>query len=103
MRCVTGESLSDQDRIYADVAERQPDAAVVVPSRATVTSKASPSTDPGRCRSGQGAPCVPGLRPPSAGESRWSATVCAHAETSARGRRSLSLSMRSTAYWTLDT
>ena len=81
----TGDGGYDQDRVYASVAERHPEAAVIVPPRATAVpsetaeteptqrdriSSTSPSTAgwPGRKRLGTRS--EPGPRPPSAGGNR---------------------------------
>ena len=43
---VTGDGADDQDSVYAAVAERHPDAAVIVPPRATTVPSKSAETDP---------------------------------------------------------
>ena len=42
----TGDGAYDQDKVYQAVAERHPDAAVIVPPRATAVPSASAETDP---------------------------------------------------------
>ncbi len=66
----TGDGAYDQGGVYASVAERHPEAAVVVPPRATATSSTSPTTGawPGRKR--PGTRNEPGPRPPSADGNR---------------------------------
>src|SRR3954465_1858309 len=44
--CVTADGAFDQDRVYADVAERHPDADVIVPPRSTAVPSATAETVP---------------------------------------------------------
>src|SRR3954465_1498156 len=44
--CVTADGAFDQDRVYADVAERHPDADVIVPPRSTAVPSATAETAP---------------------------------------------------------
>ena len=82
---VTGDGAYDQDGVYASVAARHPEAAVIVPPRssavrsadaeaarrsATVISDASPSTGAWDGRSGPGTTDALGPRPPSGGGNR---------------------------------
>ena len=50
----TGDGAYDQDGVYASVAERHPEATIIVPPRATATSSTSLTTGawPGRGRPG---------------------------------------------------
>jgi hypothetical protein len=45
---VTGDGAYDQDGVYADIAERHPDAAVIVPPRVTAVLSETAETDPTR-------------------------------------------------------
>ncbi len=62
---VTGDGAYDQAGVYAGVAARHPEAAVIVPPRATAISSASPSTGAWDGRRGPGTTDALGPRPPS--------------------------------------
>ena len=72
----TGDGAYDQDRVYAGVAQRHPEAAVVVPPRVTAvpsdtaTCNASPSTGAWRGRTRLDTTGAPGSKPPWPGGSR---------------------------------
>ncbi len=113
----TADGACDQEGVAATVAERWPEAAIIVPPRYTAVPseaaeteprsrtalcKASPSTD---ARPGRKHPATRselGPRWPSAGSSRSSVTGCARARTGAERPRWTWPSMRSTVCWSWD-
>ena len=113
----TADGAYDQSSTYDDVAQRHPDAAVVVPPRATAVPSETAATAPtqrdrhlqcaaehGRMgwQRAFGIRYEPEPKRPSAGSSRWSGTGCARARTSAGRPRWRSPSTRSTACWSSD-
>jgi hypothetical protein len=101
----TGDGAYDQDGVYRAVADHQPEAAVIVPPRATAVPSATAASEPtqrdrhlqgiaekGRI-GGRRCPATtngPALRPPSGATSRSSVTGCVFARISVRPPRSAS-------------